>query len=566
MEIRRQKSEVGNQKTEDGRPIKMRLLGSLRELAMTTFIFSICFLSSAYANNLAVRNVSLAAGSDASHAEIKFDLSQDNSWRFSSDIYDAAWVFVKYSVDGADWQHATISSADTSAVTGTALTASIPTGGAGAFIYRTADAAVASSISTSGIKLQWTITYSAISPAAHKILLKVFALEMVHIPKGPFYLGSGGTETGSLTNGSWVSGATIPLQITSENALTVGTSVGNLWGTSSSGTNTIGAVGTLAAAFPKGYNAFYCMKYELTQGQYRDFINTLTRAQQGNRVASDISADVPGSNFVYVMSGTVAPTSPTVAPYRNGIRCPASGNDILDSGKPITFFCDLNNNNIPNEASDGEFIACNYLSWADLVAYADWACLRPMTELEYEKAARGTATPIANEYAWGTAGIASSAYTLSSSGQAGESILTNYSLTLGNAANLSTAGSLYGPVRAGIFAVSNSNRVTAGASFYGVLELTGNLWERIVSVGEETVGRLFTGVHGDGALENTTTGKIGDANVIAWPGAAATGAGYRGGDWNDDATSNARVSDRILAVSTNPNRGYRGGGRLVRTE
>ena len=30
-----------------------------------------------------------------------------------------------------------------------------------------------------------------------------------------------------------------------------------------------------------------------------------------------------------------------------------------------------------------------YISWPDLLAYADWAALRPITELEYEKAARG---------------------------------------------------------------------------------------------------------------------------------------------------------------------------------
>lgn len=36
---------------------------------------------------------------------------------------------------------------------------------------------------------------------------------------------------------------------------------------------------TLPAAFPKGFNAFYCMKYEITQGQYADFLNKLSLTQ-----------------------------------------------------------------------------------------------------------------------------------------------------------------------------------------------------------------------------------------------------------------------------------------------
>ena len=34
------------------------------------------------------------------------------------------------------------------------------------------------------------------------------------------------------------------------------------------------------AGFPNDYNAFYCMKYELSQGGYRDFLNCLTYTQQ----------------------------------------------------------------------------------------------------------------------------------------------------------------------------------------------------------------------------------------------------------------------------------------------
>ena len=49
-----------------------------------------------------------------------------------------------------------------------------------------------------------------------------------------------------------------------------------------------------------------------------------------------------------------------------------------------------------------------------------------MTELEYEKACRGTMAPVADEYAWGTASIAGSAYTLENIGAANEGIETNW--------------------------------------------------------------------------------------------------------------------------------------------
>lgn len=124
-----------------------------------------------------------------------------------------------------------------------------------------------------------------------KVKLKVFGVEMVLIPEGGFYLGSGGTESGSFTDGSWVINATIPFLISSEDPLTIDSTPGTpgtLWGTvAGTGDNGIGNAliygpVTLADVYPKGYGAFYMMKYELSQGQYRDFLNTLTRAQQNN--------------------------------------------------------------------------------------------------------------------------------------------------------------------------------------------------------------------------------------------------------------------------------------------
>jgi len=196
------------------------------------------------------------------------------------------------------------------------------------------------------------------------------------------------------------------------------------------------------------------------------------------------------------------------------------------------------------------YVACNFLSWMDGAAYSDWAGLRPMTELEFEKACRGTVTPVANEYAWGTATVASSAYTLENPGATNEGIASNYSTSTGNASYVITDGSIDGPLRVGIFAANavNQGRITAGASYYGIMELSGNLWERAVTVGNAT-GRAFTGLHGNGALSTN-----GHANETDWPGltggevTGATGCGFRGGVWLSNA-SLMRVSARLNAAN-----------------
>jgi formylglycine-generating enzyme required for sulfatase activity len=90
------------------------------------------------------------------------------------------------------------------------------------------------------------------------------------------------------------------------------------------------------------------------------------------------------------------------------------------------------------------------------------------------------------------------------------------------------------------------------------MELSGNVWERPVTVGNAT-GRLFDGLHGNGAL---TVG--GEADVSNWPGTAATGAGYRGGSWFS-ASVYARASYRLHAASVDADRFFINGGRGVRS-
>ena len=518
-------------------------------------LFILCFLLGGMhsrANNIQIANSALT-GNTGTSALVQFDLSWENSWRLGSGRWDAAWVFVKYrtSLTGP-WQHAKLNNTGHVAVAGSQIDPGLLTPGnafnantnpvVGVFVYR--NAAGQGNLSLPGTQLQWSFAAQGldISDIAQ---VQVFAIEMVYVPQGAFFVGSGGSESGSFTDGAWTAGATIPRQITSEAAITIGQAAGNLWGTSSSGTSTIGPAGTLSAAFPKGFAAFYCMKYEVTQQGYVDLLNTLTYTQQVTRTATAPTSEAgwPAMSNAFASRNRIVIQTPGVA-----------------SSTPALYACNLNGNGVYGEATDGTDIACNFLSWGDLTAYLDWSGLRPMTELEFEKACRGTIAPVPNEYPWGTATVAASAYTLANSGATNEGIATNYSTTLGNASYTTTDGQIDGPVRVGIFAAngSNSGRVSAGASYYGIMELGGNVFERPVTIGI-VEGRAYTGAHGNGGLA-----ADGNPDATSWPvPTTALGTGFRGGAWFDVALT-LRISPRFTAANSSSVREATFGGRGVR--
>jgi formylglycine-generating enzyme required for sulfatase activity len=226
----------------------------------------------------------------------------------------------------------------------------------------------------------------------------------------------------------------------------------------------------------------------------------------------------------------------------------------------------------------GKNIAMPHLSSMDLLAYLDWAGLRPMTELELEKTGRGTLPAVLNEYAWGSANIYATSYAALTNSGAGNELPNSPSATLGNTAYSTTANvaGIQGPLRAGIFATATSSRVTAGAGYYGVMELTGNVWELPVGVGH-IAGRSFTGLHGNGTIT-----AAGFADVDFWPGAngnntltaanaspntgstGSAGMMFRCGSWSE--TLYLRLSDRAYSGWSGLNgRDSRMGGRGVRT-
>ena len=521
--------------------------------SLCIFLLGMLMLSTStgVANNISVTNVYLTGQNTGDHhAMVQFTLAWENSWRTSSapNNWDAAWVFVKYRVGSGAWQHAWLNDIGNVSISGglildvglltpgTAFNATTNPG-LGAFLYRAGDGT--GSITNKTIQLRWNYGANGVVDGA-SVDIKVFAIEMVYVPVGTFALGSGSsTETAHFYQ---YPTTTATYSVSTEAAITVGNTSGNLYyplyiyGGDQAG--------PIPAAFPKGYAAFYCMKHEISQQGYVDFLNTLTYSQQATRTGTANPAGV---------AGTGAFTNSN----RFGIDIQTSG---VDPTTPAVYACNLNGNGSYGESVDGQWIACNQIRWTDVTAYLDWSGLRPMTELEFEKACRGTLTPVADEYAWGTTGIASSAYTLSNSGATDEVIATGYSTSVGNAAYVTTVPS-NGPLRVGVFAGTSGNtgRITAGATYYGIMEMTGNLWEVAVSVGSPE-GRAFTGIHGDGALATN-----GDANSSFWPGGSNSGFGLRGGGMNSSAPTQLRVSYRESAAYPSNQSSSNEGGRGVRT-
>ncbi len=491
-----------------------------RKNGLLLLICMFMFVSySGFANNITVTNFSLTGQNVTDHyAMVKFDISWENSWRTSSapNNWDAAWVFVKYRISTGDWQHAWLDNTGHINPTGSTITTGLldpalpfdatSNPGLGAFIYRDADGT--GTFSETGVQLRWN--YGANGVADNAVIdIQVYALEQVYVPQGSFYVGSGGTEPGAFYK---YPTTTNPYQITSEGAITVGTATDNLYYTSAGDT-----LGPIPSAFPKGYNAFYCMKYEISQQGYVDFLNSLTQTQANTRKYTVTLSR-------YAITGIV----------------------------------------VGGYATTNPFVACGYLSWADLAAYLDWSALRPMTELEFEKSCRGTQAAVPDEFAWGTIGVAGNPYTLINSGLITENIASNYSTTVGNAAYYTTTplgGSINGPVRVGIFSGNglNTGRVSSGATYYGIMEMSGNIDERPVTVGNPT-GRAFTGANGNGLLSAT-----GNADVLHWPPTISLGTGFRGGYWKIMVVRRLRVSERSFADYADQYRDSGYGGRGVRS-
>ena len=489
---------------------------------------------SARANNLQITNVTVTPR-DTTTAWVQFDISWENSWRHANINHDAAWVFFKVLPDGRSaWEHVTLEGTGTNPTgyvtgSGTSIEMIVPADRVGMFVRRSGEGAGTNSVQN--VKAVWNIASNSLAKT-DKVKIQAFGVEMVYVAQGKFKVGDGLDDQGQFFEGG---GGRNAFLIQSESAITTSNQVGCLWGASQAGNNSMGGDGVIPNAFPKGYAAFYCMQYEITQGQYADFQNVLTRDQQATRC----QASTRLGRYMYSV-GTL------IVQKRNTVQL------TTDPGSPAP--------RVYTTVTRDR--ACNWLSWADGCAFTDWAGLRPMTELEFEKACRGPLDPVADEYAWGNTNISETTAILNDG--TGTETATNGNCNYHHADDphkpAPPNGAPKGPYRVGIYAKEGSTRQEAGASYWGIMELSGNLWERPVTARTAT-GRLFTGLHGDGVL---TSGGEADFTALKWPDATANGTGYRGGAFRFPKTE-ARVSDRTAAFNVLEGRRYDMGSRAMRS-
>lgn len=445
------------------------------------FLF-ISIAAKAIGNNIQISNVQFIDS-----LTVTCDLQWENSWNTPNQEpfnFDAVWLFAKNSWQGGPFRPLTFDLSNQYTSNDSLTEVYVPNDQLGVFVKRIGLG------HRSMVSTQLQLKFSEPLYGGEQIV-QLFGIEMVCVPEGPFQLGDS-ASTNSFKNG--VSGG--PVRISQAAPLNYGSTQ-----------NTLAFNDTLSlelpATFPVGYTGFYCMKYEISQQQYCDFLNCLEFEQQDARTTND--ADKLEGHFAF--------TGNTI--YRNGIKLKTAGSTF----NRAVYGLDANDNLVYNELNDGQHRAMNFIHSNDVLAYLDWAGLRPITELEFEKAARGFNASIPGEFAWGTPNVID-ANTALYDGFPNETVQEQATSTAG-LANHGYFG-LNGPLRGGFAATQNSTKIQAGASYFGVFELSGNVWEVTISAARNDAVGFDGDQHGDGILTNE-----GDANVPTWPN--HNGVMYRGG-------------------------------------
>ena len=464
---------------------------------MSTQRFLIAFFLLLAANPLRAYDLTIdevTRYEQAGKAYALITLRWKNSWRQERN-HDAVWLFLKTQPErGRPWRHAAI------AADGHRL---IPHDG-------TPELAIATAPGGTGLLLYPAVRYRgdihctlslqlAEGATGEGDALRAFGLEMVYIPGGANTLGD--PDTSAYAEGAFYrigadGNPAGPYRLERESDLiAIAPREGALHYRPLEGRSGDGR-GSLPAAFPKGVAPFFIMKYELTQGAYADFLNTLPAAAAQRR-----------------------------APVREPGYARHYGSITAEEGRWLAVYPDR-----PG----------NWLSWEDLLAYADWAGLRPLTELEYTKVCRGWRTLQSGNYAWGTPRR------------------MNVYRDLDETGNLKH----WDRLSERQIELEDITQYQLGASYYWAFDLSGSLWEWTISIGHPE-GRAYDGRHGDGALS-----ADGRADTPGWP--REGGFGFRGSGYELPEIDTpyffrtyTPLAHRPFADFSDPQRRWLYGGRLV---
>jgi hypothetical protein len=343
---------------------------------------------------------------------VQFDLNWGYSWKDSIN-WDAAWVFMKYKNESGEWKPCKIKTTGYDHGQGTPNNINVPADQMGAFVsmsqYGNAH------VDIQGMQLQWDYGADGISNPG-LLEVKVFAIEMVYVPQGDFnvfkeyYFGSS-LALNVLAPGS--NSAVINNRMSPLITYTGSSGSCRVKGDAGLDSDADGVIDS--PNFPTGYRPFYAFKYEMSEQQYSDFLNCLSSTQQTS-LGLPIGTTITANNGVYFASS-------------------------------------------PNRA-------CNLSGTHIVLAYADWAGLRPMSILEFSKAALGPYKEVS----------------LGGSGS------TTQDVGYGDS--------------------GTSFKTSSGSGYYGMKNIGGTIGETMVHLNSTS---FDYSIHGNGEL-----GSIGLTDIINW--------------------------------------------------
>jgi len=315
---------------------------------------------------------------DTTTANIHFNLAF-GGWR-NEVSRGGAWVFFKVQAEGrSEWQTVRLAADRVvnpkgySAGDNSAIELVVPDGEDGfTGLFVLPAKGRDSSGGAENITVVWDFTANTGITKDTKVTVRSFAIAMAYVAEGPFTLGSGGTEWNRFYTYTDGSQHTRPYRVMGPGAIPTGRQDGRLWARKGAQPEDGGEI---PATFPNGYAGFYCMMFNVTYAQYTGFLNTLP-AEVADRY------HVPAIKPYYVWYNH-AGTQP--------MRIVRTSDPAQD---PFTVEIHAQGRWNPAGTWDRDF---HGMSWADGAAYAAWAGLRPMSELEFEKACRGPRDPVPEE-------------------------------------------------------------------------------------------------------------------------------------------------------------------------